>query len=174
MNKELYEHICEEKVFEQVYSKYAKDVHDFLYYKYGNQHNPDDTMQDAFVKLWENCAKTSFQRAKSYVFTIANNLMLNKIKHKKVVLAYQKEPVRDRTNETPEFLLEEEQFFQQYQNALSKLNEEQRVAFSLSKIEGKKYKEIAEILNVTEKVVEYRIVSAFKQLKQELESFRIK
>jgi len=174
LSKELYEHICEEKVFEQVYSTYAKDVHDFLYYKYGSNHNPDDIMQDAFVKLWENCAKTSFLKAKSFVFTIANNLMLNKLKHEKVVLAYKKVPVKDSTNETPEFLLEEEQFFQQYQRALSKLSEEQRVAFSLSKIEGKKYREIAEFLGVTEKVVEYRIVSAFKQLKEELKSFRIK
>ena len=52
------------------------------------------------------------------------------------------------------------------------LTEEQRVAFTLSKIEGKKQAEIAEILGVTKKVVEYRIYSAFAILKKELENFR--
>ena len=57
---------------------------------------------------------------------------------------------------------------------LGNLNEEQRVAFLLNKVEGKKHSEIAELLGVTQKVVEYRIYSAFNILKKEFEGFKIK
>jgi len=39
----------------------------------------EDVAQDAFVKLWENCGKVTREKAKSYLFTIANNLFLNKV-----------------------------------------------------------------------------------------------
>lgn len=174
MPKDLHNNICDKKVFAQVYEKYAEDVHNFLYYKYGEQFNPNDKTQDAFIKLWEHCKKVTLSAAKSFLFTVANNMLLNEIKHQKVVLQYQKTKPRDYTYEDPEFILEKEQFLQQYQTALSNLTEEQRVAFTLSKIEGKKHSEIAEILGVTQKVVEYRIYSAFDRLKSELKGFKIK
>ena len=174
MPKDLHENICSESVFEHIYNKYSKDLNDFLYYKFGSELNPDDKAQDAFVKLWDNCKKVTLNKAKSFLFTVANNLMLNDIKHQKVVLKYQKLPAKNATNESPEFLLEKEQYMEQYQKILEGLKEEQRMAFLLNKVEGKKHSEIADLLGVTQKVVEYRIYSAFKILKSELENFSIK
>lgn len=161
-------------MFSGLYEKYAKDLHDFLYYKYGEQFNPNDKAQEAFIKLWENCKKVTMASAKSFLFTVANNMTLNEIKHQKVVLNYQKSKPKEHTNESPEFLMEQDEFFQRYQEALSRLSEEQRVAFTLNKIEGKKHQEIADMLGVTKKVVEYRIYSAFGKLKEELEGFKLK
>ena len=174
MSKELNNNICEEKVFESIYNKYVKDLSDFLHYKFGEEYNPADKAQDAFVKLWKNCKNVTLSKAKSFLFTVANNMMLNDIKHQKVVLKYQNENSKNYTNESPEFILEKEQFLQRYQKVLESLSEEQRVAFLLNKVEGKKHSEIAEILGVTQKVVEYRIYSAFNILKKELEGFKIK
>ncbi len=100
--------------------------------------------------------------------------MLNEIKHQKVVLKYQSLKPRQYTTESPEFLMEKDEYFKKYQEVLSKLSDEQRTAFLLNKVDGKKHEEIAEILGVTRKVVEYRIYTAFKVLKEELEGFRIK
>ena len=174
MPKDLNDTICKASVFELIYTKYAKDLHNFIYYKYGAQFNPKDKVQDAFIKLWDNCDKVTFSKAKSYVFTIANNLTLNDIKHQKVVLKHQQLQPKNYSNESPEFLMEHEQFYENYQKTLAKLTEEQRVAFLLNKADGKKHSEIAELLGVTKKVVEYRIYSAFKILKNELEAFKIK
>lgn len=174
MARNLHDDICDKKLFAKLYEKYAEDVHNFLYYKYGEQFNPSDKTQDAFIKLWEHCKKVSLSAAKSFLFTVANNMALNEIKHEKVVLQHQKIKPREYTYEDPEFLLEKEEFLQQYQKALSNLTEEQRVAFTLSKIEGKKHIEIAEMLGITKKVVEYRIYTAFNMLKSELKGFKIK
>ena len=174
MPKHLNDSICETRIFEHVYNTYSNDLHNFLYYKYGEQFNPKDKTQDAFIKLWNNCKTVSLSKAKSFLFTVANNMVLNDIKHQKVVLKHKKLKHKSHTNETPEFVLEHEEFFVQYKKVLASLNEEQRVAFLLNKVEGKRHAEIAEYLGVTKKVVEYRIYSAFNILKQELEGFKIK
>ena len=174
MSNEKTDNICAESVFEKVYSEHSQSLHDFLYYKYGGRYNPEDKVQEAFIKLWDNCKKVILAKAKSYLFTIANNLMLNEAKHEKVVLNYRSKPVKTRTDENPEYIMQGEEYYQQYQAALAKLTEEQRIAFLMNKVDGKKHKEIAEILGVTRKVVEYRIYTAFSILKKELEGFYIK
>jgi len=173
LTKELHENVCEEQLFQGLYNKYAKELHDYLYYKYGEQCNPGDKAQDAFIKLWENCKKVLLTTARGFLYKVANNMVLNDLKHHKVVLRYEQEKPKGHTNENPEFMLEKEQYFIKYQQALAKLSEEQRVAFMLNKVEGRKHQEIAEMLGVTRKVVEYRIYSAFTLLKTELENFNI-
>ncbi|MCJ7468013.1 MAG: sigma-70 family RNA polymerase sigma factor [Maribacter sp.] len=174
MPKELHEDICQRHVFSGIYNKYAKSLHDYLYYRYGERLNPNDKAQEAFIKLWEHCKEVTLGRAKSFLYTVANNMMLNEVKHQKVVLRYQKLKPSEHSNETPEFLMEKEEYFQKYQKALEKLSKEQRVAFMLNKAEGKKHEEIAEMLGITRKVVEYRIYTAFGILKKELENFKLK
>lgn len=166
------DNVCDEKVFSTIYNDYSKDLHAYLYYKYGNQVDPNDKMQEAFMKLWDKCKDVPLEKAKGFVFMVARNMILNEIKHQKIVLKYQEIKPKNYTNETPEFILEKEQFLQKYQHALSKLTEEQRVAFMLNKAEGKKHREIAEMLNITKKVAEYRIYSAYAILKKEIKEFK--
>ncbi len=174
MEKELHKDICEDHIFKSIYTKYAEELQHYVYYKYGASCAPKDKVQEAFIKLWENCKKIIPGSARAFLYKVANNMVLNDLKHQKVVLKYQLEKPKNYTNESPDFLLEKEEYFKKYQKALSLLSEEQRVAFMLNKVEGKKHEEIAQILGVTRKVVEYRIYSAFALLKKELDSFFIK
>lgn len=166
--------ICDEKQYEILYNTYYNSLCDFLTYKFGSQYNPQDTVQDVFIKLWQNCNKVDIQKVKSYLFTSVNNTTINKIKHQKIVLNFEKTKPKAYTTESPEFILEKDEFMIQYEIALSSLPEEQRVAFLLNKAEGLSHKEIAEKIGVTRKVVEYRIYTAFKSLKSKLENFNIK
>ncbi|BAO74716.1 RNA polymerase sigma factor [Winogradskyella sp. PG-2] len=168
MSKNLQENICESKLFERLYKKHAKNLHDFLYYKFGEHLNPQDKVQEAFIKLWQNCGKIAPSKAKSYLFTTANNLMLNAVAHQKVVLKYHKQPQKHATNESPEFVLQEKEYYEKLQNAIANLTEAQRVAFLLNRVEGKRFKEIAELLNISTKAVEKRIYGALKKLRQEI------
>jgi len=172
MKKRLFENICEEAIFSKLYGKFSKDLHNFIYYKYGDHLNPEDKVQEAFIKLWENCGKIAPDKAKSFLFSVANNLTLNAIKHEKVKLKYASISQPIQTNETPEFVLEEAQYLEKYQLALSKLTEEKRVAFLLNRVDGKKHKEIAEILNISRKAVEKRIYSALEQLRVDIEELK--
>ncbi|WP_299105219.1 RNA polymerase sigma factor [uncultured Tenacibaculum sp.] len=174
MSKSLFENICDKKHFSALYEKYAQGLSNFLYYKYGDTHNPSDKAQDAFIKLWENCAKVTPEKAKSFLYTVANNLMLNSVKHQKVVFKYQEVRPIDYTNESPEFVLRKKEFLQRYEKALASLKEEERIAFMLNKIDGKTHKEVAELMGVTKKVAEHKIYAAFKKLKDQLEELNKK
>lgn len=170
MAKSIFENICEEKLFSTLFQKYSKSLHDFLYYKYGNHLHPEDKVQEAFIKLWDNCKNVSIDKAKSFLFTVASNSVLNDIKHNKVVLNYQKvKPTKEHTNESPEFIMEENEYLKKYQKALSNLTNGQREAFLLNRIEGKKHKEIASMLGISVKGVEKRLYGALKTLRKEIE-----
>jgi len=169
MPKDLFKNVCEDRLFSELFVKHSKNLHDFIYYKYGEHINPKDQVQEAFIKLWDNCSKVSLEKAKSFLFTVANNLSLNQIKHDKVKLKYRQIEKLDRTNESPQFILEEKEYLLKYQKALSNLTESQRVAFLMNRIEGKKHKEIAVLLGISRKAVEKRIYGALEKLREDID-----
>ncbi|HEX8563052.1 MAG TPA: sigma-70 family RNA polymerase sigma factor [Flavobacterium sp.] len=167
------EGVCEEDIFATIFRDHAKALRNYLFYKFGNEEKANDASQEAFIKLWENCSKVEPAQARSYLYTVANNASLNKIAHEKVVLAYVKEssPVQY-TSESPEFILEESEFKNKLQKAISNLPEAQRTAFLMHRIDGKKYSEIAEALSVSVKTIEKRISGALVSLRKEIENIR--
>ena len=169
MSKPLNTNICEERLFSSIFRKYSKDLHDFLFYKFGSQLNPQDKMQEAFVKLWENCAKIPQDKAKSFLFTTANNLMLNEFAHQKVVLRHRQTKPKHSTHIDPEFLLQEKQYKEKLETAIANLTEAQRVAFLMNRAEGKRFKEIAQLLDISTKAVEKRIYGALKKLREDID-----
>lgn len=165
--------ICEENLFSDFFKTHVKGLRNYLYYKFGNSDQAEDAAQEAFIKLWQNCKEVPFEKAKSYLYTIATNSSLNVIAHKKVILAYEKNhSIADRTNENPEHILEQEQFQSKLLNAINKINETQRIAFLMHRIDGKKYAEIAGELNISVKAVEKRIHLALIEIKKEIENFK--
>ena len=170
MTTNLSTETCDEIVFSIFFKKHAKSLRNFLFYKYGNKDQAEDLTQEAFIKLWQNCAAVPIEKAKSYLYTIANNSSLNEIKHQKVVLQYENNFTgADKTNENPEFILEEKQFKKRLLQAIEDLNETQRVAFLMHRIDGKKYSEIAEELNISVKAVEKRIHLALVELRKKID-----
>jgi RNA polymerase sigma-70 factor (family 1) len=173
MNKETPTGICEERTFANFFASHAKSLRNYLYYKFGNEDQADDVTQEAFIKLWENCANVPPEKAKSFLYTVANNTSLNHIAHHKVVLEYSKKnPQNGTDSQNPEFLMEEEQFKIKLQKAIAKLSEAQRSAFLLHRIDGKKYHEIAGILGIGVKAVEKRIHGALLQLRKDIDTFK--
>lgn len=170
MTKIAKDHICEDKIFSSIYKKHSKDLHNFLYYKFGSHLNPQDKMQEAFVKLWENCNKIPQNKAKSFLFTTANNLMLNEFAHQKVVLKHRKIIPKQSTNINPEFILQEKEYQVKLERSIAGLTEAQRVAFLMNRIEGKRFKEIAQLLDISTKAVEKRIYGALKKLRKDIEN----
>ncbi|MGJ8738072.1 RNA polymerase sigma factor [Zobellia laminariae] len=160
--------VCEEQVFDTIFKANSKTVFNYIYYKFGNEEKAHDAVQEAFVKLWENCAKVSPLKAKSYVYTVANNLYLNVIKAEKVRLKYADKTLKV-THESPDYIMEEEEFKQKLNRALDSLPETQRTTFLLNRIDGKKYAEIAEMEEVSVKAIEKRMHLALKSLREKIE-----
>lgn len=160
--------ICHSKTFEIIYNTYAKDIRRFLFYKFQSIDKAEDLMQDVFIKLWDNCGKVDYDKVKSYIFTIANNMFLNEVKHQKVVQNYNKLNKKEATNESPEFILLEKEFMNKIETAIADLPEKQREVFLMNRIEKKKYRDIAQQLNISVKAVEKRMHQALLIMRKEI------
>ncbi|GAB5565232.1 MAG: RNA polymerase sigma-70 factor [Winogradskyella sp.] len=165
--------ICEKTVFEKVFKDYSLLLRNFIYAKCGDVAKAEDYTQDAFVKLWNNCTKVPINKAKSYLFTITKNAFFNDYEHQKVVLKYKALKADRVNNEDPEFEYRQKEFQQELNNAINRLTDKQREVFLLNRIEKKKYKEIAEILDISVKTVEMRMSSALVSLRKSIKNYKI-
>jgi len=168
LNTNKKDNVCEEEVYSNLFRANSKTVFNYIYYKFGNEEKAYDAVQEAFVKLWENCAKVAPEKAKAYVYTIANNLYLNVIKAEKVRLKHA-DKVNNTNYESPEYLMEENEFKEKLDSALDALPENQRTTFLLNRIDGKKYAEIAEMEGVSVKAIEKRMHLALKTLREQID-----
>ena len=158
--------ICQEKVFKAVFYEHAKSLRDYLYYKSGDLAQAEDLVQDAFSKLWENCAKVSVAKARSFLFVTANNRFLNLVNRKKVAFKFEQKFAPGHENQDPEFLLESKEFKERLESAIAALPDDQRQIFLMNRLDKLKYREIAEIKNISIKTVEKKMQLALSALRK--------
>ncbi|WP_425392983.1 RNA polymerase sigma factor [Ekhidna sp.] len=163
--------LCEEQVFHQEYTSHELKIRNFLFYKLGDLEKARDFTQEAFIRLWDNCAKVALDKVKGFLFTTANRLFLDHYDHQKVVLKfeYRMDRSEDQMEQNPEFLYEEGEFKERLETAVSTLPEKQRVVFLMSRIDKYKNREIAELMDISIKTVEKHISTAVKTLKDNLD-----
>ncbi len=163
--------LCNEKRFEQLFNTVSRDLYRFIYHKFGTDSNPADLVQEAFLKLWQNCRKVTPEKARSFLFTVANNARLNQIARDKTAMKYAESDQRNVEIETPQFQMEHDEYSLQLKEALKSLSEDQRVTFMLNRVEGKKHQEIADMLGISRKAVEKRIYTALAILREKIKGF---
>ncbi len=154
--------------FERAFDLYYTNVRNFLYYKTSQQGLAEDVAQDAFVKLWETRDKIDKNSIKAYVFTIANNLAINQLKRDQLKFKFLKLQVDKKDIKTPEYLLEMQEFDEKLQDTLAKVPDGAREVFLMNRIDGLKYREIAEMLGLSMKAVEKRMSRALAILREEI------
>ena len=160
------ENVCQEDTFKTLFDRHAEEIRNYLYYRSGNLALAEDLVQEAYIKLWEHCAKVAIHKAKSFLYTVAKNTFLNEIAHQKVVLKFESQPRSAQDHESPQFIMEEKEFSERLEKAIAALPENQRIVFLMNRIDKKKYKEIAEILNISVKAVEKRMHKALNALRK--------
>jgi len=156
----------DELQFQQYFASYSSQLRNFLYYKCGDMQQAEDLMQEAFIRLWHKREDVPEPKVKSFLFTVANNLFLDHVKHQQVVLKFQKRPQKQINYEHPHFLMEEEEFQQHLENAINCLPEKSRIVFLMNRIDKLSYKEIATRLSISVKAVEKRMHKALVELKK--------
>lgn len=171
MEKPEKQGICDKIIFTDFFNAHARALRNFIFFRFGDEDMAEDITQETFIKLWQNCADV--RQPKSFIYTVAKNSALNHTAQKKVALSYaENNPGRGIDNQNPEYIMEEEDFRKKFDRAIDGLTEAQRTALLLNRIEGKKYKEIAEMLGISVKAVEKRIHGALLAMSEQIENFR--
>jgi RNA polymerase sigma-70 factor (ECF subfamily) len=162
------DNVCNEQVFKKLFLDHAKDLYRYLYYRFGARANPQDMVQEAFIKLWNNCLRVPLEKARAFLYTVANNQTLNDLAKEKTALDYRAQVNPNQFSESPNDLLEEKEYLERLQAAIEGLPPDQRAAFMLSRVENKTHQEIAEIMGQPRKTVEKKIYAAVRALQEKL------
>lgn len=157
--------------FKQLFDTYFEPLRNFVYFKVGDADVASDLAQEVMVKLWEKRARIKQETVKSYLYTMANNLVINRYKHQQVVYQFQAEAayrMREGSQETPQFTMELAEFDAKLQRVLASIPEANRMVFLMNRIDQLTYREIAERLELSVKAVEKRMEKALQIIRQEI------
>jgi len=160
--------------FEEIFKSQFKPLCSFAYKYLKDLDLAKEIVHDVFVNLWQKRDEIDLQKSvKSYLFTSVNNRSLNHIRdNKKFVKSdYAEMNFTGDDNITDSDILVEQELKLKITQILESLPEKCRQVFELSRYEGKKYREIAIELNISEKTVEAHISKALKILKENLSEF---
>jgi len=155
------------KDFKMIYEAHFDDLRRYLIFRSGDQDLSEDIAQNVFLKVWIKKIEIDSGNIKSLLFKMATDEFISHIRKKKVEKEYTEsidfKLIREPDNNDD--LLEKKVLFQK---ALNQLPEKQKTALLMNKMQGLTYKEIAEILNLSQKAIEKRIGLALKALKQNI------
>lgn len=127
-----------------------------------NTEDANDIVQESFEKLWKHRKKVPLEKAKSWLFTTAHNLMVNFVRKKKTLY------MEDTYCQEPSFSNQNYELKDLVEKALDGLPEIQRQIILLRDLEGYSYKEIGEILRLNESQVKVYLFRGRQKVKQKL------
>jgi RNA polymerase sigma factor (sigma-70 family) len=165
--------VCEEKNYQKLHKEHGRSIRNFIYYKCGSLEQAEDIVQEAYIKLWENCKNIVMEKAKSFLYTVAQRLFINQVRHQKVELHFIKENSTPKLSEDPSYILREKEFRQELEKAISGLSEKQREVFLMHRIDKMSYEEIAAALEISVKAVEKRMHQALSALKEKVKELKL-
>lgn len=165
--------------FTQLFTDYRERFVRFAYSYLRDRSVAEDIVIDAFVYYWENRKTLATDRnIPGYVLTTIKHKCLNHLQHLQVKQAYA-EQTQEQADWEVNLRISTLEAFDPYElftkeiqdiidHTLSELPDQTRKIFILSRYENKSHKEIADLLNMTTKGVEYHIAKALTQLKKSL------
>ena len=128
----------------------------------------EEIVSDVFVKCWVNRKSLSEVRnIDTYLFVAVKNQSLNHLKkysHIHLVQVEDTNEVRFVKPFTPQEALEKKELLFKMEQSIEELPQQCRIIFRLIKEEGIKYKEVAEILNISPRTVQTQLFRAMKKL----------
>jgi RNA polymerase sigma-70 factor (ECF subfamily) len=132
------------------------------------QEEAEELVCDLFIKIWNNREKLlSVNAPKLYLYTAVKNMAYTRAGRLKKRLRISADDwlvEMDSIYFDPEKLVMTEEVFRQIRNAINELPPRCRIIFKLIKEDGFKYKEVAELLQLSVKTVEAQMAIALRRI----------
>lgn len=155
----------DQSAFKDLYLKYYEAISRYVWYRLHSREQVEDIVQEVFTRLWSHRSRLQPDKSvKAYLYRVASNLIVDRFRKKgseTAFLAEVKSPVTDESERTDVRL--------SIEAAIDCLPPKEKMVIMLSRFEGLKYQEIADICNISVKTVESRMTKAFRRLRSKLD-----
>jgi len=159
--------------FEILFMKHHKELIGLSYNIVRDRDAAKDVVQEVFVKLWKNKDSLEFgERIKHYLFKATAHASLNHLRgQRKYYRLEDFEQINDLAVQSGVETTSFKELELKSRQAIDRLPHQCKAIFILSRHEGLKYQEIADILGLSLKTVENQMGIALGKLRQDLKPF---
>lgn len=146
-----------------------------------NRMDAEDVTQDVLIRLWNNMGKFKLPAAGAWIMRTTHNLCIDYLRKQQLYRQrsiFIDEDFEDRIMDNgkenqPEVITQQSINTEKIKAALQKLPENLKSIFVLYEIEGFKYKEISQILDIPLNSVKVYLLRARRKLQEELKDYAI-
>lgn len=145
----------------RIYEQYHSQIKRFLQVNLRSNEDAEDLTQETFVRFQKHQHTVDMAQPKNFLFTIARNLMIDKIRHRKVSEVDTEAEIDDLMDPTSsiERQVSARQEYDALCDAVQSLPPQCRKVFILRKFYHFSHKEIAEKLGLSVSTIEKHLVS---------------
>ena len=172
----------DDRNFEEIYLKYFPRLLRFAQEYVLNKEDAENIIQDVFMTLWERRGDLKIHISLiSYLFILIKNRCIDHLRRKRHAETGKKQMQEDFTYEQQmklyslealdHTLISDSDLEQIITCAIDSLPPKCREIFILHKIEGKKYREIAEKMDISVSTVENQMGIALRKLREQLKDY---
>ena len=171
----------DETAFKVIYNKYVPKLYYFIREYIPQRDIVENIVQDTLMVLWDKrCTLSDDTNLSAYLYTVARNFCLYKLRDSRYRMKFfdtsEISELELKTNMDALISLDTsvltfDEIEKLIKDTLEELPPQCRKVFSLSRFEEKKYKEIAEELEISQKAVEGHISKALKLFRKNLKEY---
>jgi RNA polymerase sigma-70 factor (ECF subfamily) len=142
------------QAFEDLVDRCQRQVFTYASYLLPRPEDAEDVTQEAFLKLWHHWPEIDRERAAAWLMRVTRNLCFDRLRHVKVVREHVSDSGADALERTadlrpsPALRAEGAELRGRLEEALRALGEPMRSVVVMREVQGFKYREIAEILEL--------------------------
>ena len=161
--------------FRKLYVLFYKRLFQFAFAIVKTREPAEEIVEDVFVKLWQkNVEARSIRNLRVYLYTATKNTALNYLSKKaKESITEPFDHIQIGLNGsavTPEEILITAEMYKKILTAVEALPPRCKMIFKLVREDGLRYKEIAEILNISVNTIDAQMAIAVKRIATALQS----
>jgi RNA polymerase sigma-70 factor (ECF subfamily) len=155
-----------ESKVEQLYDRYYDCVYRYIFVSVKNKWNAEDIIATVFIKIIENKHKIAeVEASKNWVFRIAHNAIIDFYRRNNRIIPIESfSDIRDEDLGYEDIIIRDE--FNGVRKIIDRLPKDTKKMIHLRFYGGLKYREIADIVNISENTVKSIIIRAIKKIRK--------
>jgi len=155
--------------FNTLYKFYSGRLYRFALGYLKTEDEAEELVQEVFTKIWEKRADLKKELSfKSFLFTIAFNIIRKHFRTKVYLSEYFKNGIRDDIDMQTSQKITYDSLYQYISELVNQLPNRRKEIFIKSRFEGHSVKEIADELQISHKTVENQLTDALKFIRTNL------